>query len=374
MSTPYTTREQMERTRVELLDLIAAAESGKNVTSELVRKTHELEVLNAKFKAATPPQSDFQRALSSGTIDAGMFTDTRSGAKGLAGAVADAHFHYKSNSSVTLSGSDVFAKANVFPASTALSVTGPGDIVPLGRDTRFLWPTLPQEDAGTNTAVSDFVQSARTLTGTVERAVDATTTKANLDVTIAATVEAIKQFAVTINSVPNVVLESMSQMGAFLAGQGQFQVNKALDDHVLAQIVAASPAFGNTGSTTIEKVRNAITSMRALGANPDVLVINPTDLAALELLQDGDGRYQFPINGTGTGPLWGLRVVERVGGGTDPMYLLDTRILGQLYLGRVKFDADPYTEFKKNLTTLRVEMNALFHIRNIQGARRIAAS
>ena len=148
---------------------------------------------------------------------------------------------------------------------------------------------------------------------------------------------------------------------------------------MLAQIVAATPAFGNTGTTTIDKVRNAIAAMRALGANPTCSCSTRADAAALDLFRVGgstttDGPYQYDLRADPTHPLWGLRIVERIGGGTDPMYLLDTQMLGVLYIGQVRFDADPFTEFKKNLTTLRVEVNGLYHVRNIQGARRIAAT
>jgi hypothetical protein len=43
-------------------------------------------------------------------------------------------------------------------------------------------------------------------------------------------------------------------------------------------------------------------------------------------------------------------------------------------MGSMRFDADPYTGFTTNTTNLRVEVNALFHVRNSQGAYRIAAT
>jgi hypothetical protein len=49
-------------------------------------------------------------------------------------------------------------------------------------------------------------------------------------------------------------------------------------------------------------------------------------------------------------------------------------MLGILYTSSFRFDADPYSGFKKNLTTLRCEMKALFHVRNKNGARRVAAT
>lgn len=76
----------------------------------------------------------------------------------------------------------------------------------------------------------------------------------------------------------------------------------------------------------------------------------------------------------GRGPIYGTTVVERIGGGTDPIYLIDPEMLGRLYIGSMRFDADPYTGFATNTTNLRVEVNALMHIRNSQGAYRIAAT
>ena len=40
----------------------------------------------------------------------------------------------------------------------------------------------------------------------------------------------------------------------------------------------------------------------------------------------------------------------------------------------MRFEADPFSEFKKNLTTVRIEVKALYHVRQPEGARRIAAS
>jgi hypothetical protein len=40
----------------------------------------------------------------------------------------------------------------------------------------------------------------------------------------------------------------------------------------------------------------------------------------------------------------------------------------------MRIDADPFSNFTGNLTTLRCEVKALMHIRDAKGARRIAAS
>jgi hypothetical protein len=54
------------------------------------------------------------------------------------------------------------------------------------------------------------------------------------------------------------LFESMNGLRQYLNTEGAFQVQKAMDAHVFAQVVAATPPFRQTGSTRIERVRNAI--------------------------------------------------------------------------------------------------------------------
>ena len=241
---------------------------------------------------------------------------------------------------------------STLPTPDYWEVSGP-TIAPLGRDRRFLYSNLPTQNVNSAGAVQDFKQTARTLTGTAVRQLDATTDKASLDVTLANVVEKLKQVAVTINDIPNAIFESVDPMRAYLNSEGQFQVEKALDAHVMSQIVAAAPPFGTTGTGLVAVIRNGIATMRATGANPSI-VLNPTDAATLDLEADAGG-YIFPTRDSGSSsPLWGHKVVERIGAGTEAPYLIDPQMLGQLYLGNMRFEADPFTGFKKNVTTLRI--------------------
>jgi hypothetical protein len=223
--------------------------------------------------------------------------------------------------------------------------------------------------------VQDFKQTARTLTGTVKRALDATTDKANVSVTLTNVVEELAQFAVTIDDIPNAVLESVQNMDTFLRGEGTFQVEKAIDAHVISQIVTAGIAGVSTGSDMVSQIRNAVAGARAEGANPTLLALDPADAADLDLETGTGTEMLFPTRATGSAPpLFGLKVVESVSMiGKSPI-LIDPMMLGQLYLGVLRFDADPYTGFKKNLTTLRIETKALYHVRNVLGAYIIGAS
>jgi hypothetical protein len=270
-------------------------------------------------------------------------------------------------------------KASTFPAAENLNRLAPV-IAGLGQDQRFLHPHLVGQAVEGETAVQTFRQdSPRSITGTVERGLTATTDKATLGLTLTHVVEALKMQAIIIDAVPNAILESVDTMSAFLESEGRFQINRSLDTHVLAQIVAASPPFGTTGTTLIDKIRNGVASMRATGFNPTIVVLNPTDAASLDLSADAGG-YVFATRDTGTSsPLWGLRVIERIGAGSEPPYLVDPQALGVLYTGNLRVMADPYAgaggaNFKKNLTDLRFELRALFHVRQAEGARRIAAT
>jgi hypothetical protein len=276
--------------------------------------------------------------------------------------------------SVTISADDVVeTRAQSLPAVSSWARL-PGLVVPLGADQRFLFPRLLTVSAGENSTVLDWKQSARTLTGTVQRNLNSVAAKATLDVTVAAVTEDLTQFAVVLAAIPNQILESIPAFSDYMNSEGAFQISKALDTHVLAQIVAATPLFSNTGTTLVDKIRTQIGTMRGQGASPTLVVLNPTDATALDLLADAGG-YKFPLRDTGTSsPIFGCDVVERIGGGSDPIYLIDPELLGRLYIGSMRFDADPFTGFASNTTSLRVEVNALFHVRNVQGAYRIAAT
>lgn len=301
----------------------------------------------------------------------------RAGAKSspLAEAMLDAGFNLKTNPSVEVKAFDTVEalKAQTVPSVTDWNRRDPV-IVPIGQDRRFLWPHLVMEDARNSASIQDFKQTARTLSGTVQRTLNATTDKANLATTTTLVNEALVEFAVTLDDIPNAVLQSVPQFEAYMASEGEFQVAKAIDSHVMAQIVAATPDNGLTGTNLITQLRNGISAMRAVGAQPTLAVLSPSDSVTLDTYQASDGDYIFPTRSTNTAnPLWDLGIVERIGAGTENPFLIDPQMLGVLYLGTLQVDADPYTGFKKNLTTLRVEIKGLFHVRNSAGAYELVA-
>ena len=79
--------------------------------------------------------------------------------------------------------------------------------------------------------------------------------------------------------------------------------------------------------------------------------------------------YLFSLRSTGgASPLFGLSFTEAKNVPQGSIYLIDPNVIGVFYVGPSRFQADPYTQMKKNLVGLRLEQVALFHVRNISGA------
>jgi hypothetical protein len=114
--------------------------------------------------------------------------------------------------------------------------------------------------------------------------------------------------------------------------------------------------------------------MNALGTNPTVVALSPTDSVELDLFTTGaDGAYAFALRASGSSsPLFGVRIVETTAA-SNPL-LIDPAALGLLYVGAAKFEVDPYSGFTENLSTVRLEANALMHIRNGDGAYELGGS
>lgn len=341
-----------------------AKDEGRGLTSEERKEVKEIVAAIEEWKDHEELRDQVEQ-LQGGAARQAATTG------GFAKSILDAGFDLKSHPAVEIPSSAVFN--STLPSPDVWRRQEPV-IAGLGQDRRFLFSHLPTQNVDEYSAVQDFKQTVRTLTGTAVRELDAVTDKASLDVTLTSVVEKLKQVAVTINDIPNAIFDSVDPMRNFLNSEGAFQVQKALDAHVMAQIVAAAPPFGTTGTGLVARLRNGIATMRATGANPTLAVINPTDSASLDLEADAGG-YIFPTRASGSSsPLWDLQVIERIGAGTEAPYLIDPLLLGQLYLGNVKFEADPFTGFKKNLTTLRIECTALYHVRQAEGARRVNAT
>lgn len=342
----------------------------RELSAELDQLVAMIRQQERKRQAAQPDTDPWVPLLDTPPADARYGLTAGSEPVGLARAIREAGWHLRERPSVRLEA------RHVFPAAGDLRPGVIGGVMPLGRDERFLWPLLRRQvlEPG-QTAVRDFRQTGRTVTGTVERALDATSEKARLELTVVHVDEALRQLAILIPDVPNIILESLDTSSEFFRGEATYQLNMALDEHVHSQIVAANPPQGAAGGDLVEQVRRGIAAMRAAGARPTILVVNPDDAAELDLLkQPGTADYMFPTRQAGAAsPLWGLAVVERAEPADAPPVLIDPDRLGRLHLGDIQFLADPFSGIAVNTTNLRFEVPALFVVRDATAAYVVAS-
>lgn len=384
-------KHSIDTMRAEYDNLMNKSHLTSADTARLAAMGEELDSLIPAFKAAKAQEdrSDAERTRMDSIFRGESSGPTHDGSRsmkhgsGFAAAILNAGFDLRSKPAVTIDLAEAYGVDML--ASVDLSSTTPAtyrplrvaDIQSLGRDSRFLWPYLPSLGVGEETSIEDFVQTgSRTITGTVERALAAVTEKATLDVAIDHVSTQLKTLAVLLDEIPNQVLRSLNGIEQFLSAEARFALDQALDAHVLAAILAANPPNAATGANIFEQVRYAIGAMRLLGSNPDLLVLNPTDSAALDLLQNANDEYYFggPARSPGADTLWGLRVVEHTTtAGTQKPILIDSARMGMLYLGSMRFEADPFTLFSTNRTNLRMEGNALMHVRDANAAYVIEA-
>lgn len=295
----------------------------------------------------------------------------------LASAIEASGFDLRSRPSVRIAAKEIFA-AWTFPGTVDLPGRTLPDIAGKVQDRRFLFPFVAQEDLGLDLSVTDYQQTVETVAGAVERDPSSGVAKATLDGTVAAVVAAVKQVALTAVDVPNAVIESLPAFGDWLDGQLSQRIGRAVDAHIHAQIVAKTPATTSQGLDPLfDTLRKAVTSMRGAGANPQIAAMNPVQAEALDLTRTADGVYLGGMASAAAGPFWDLTVIESpsipvLSASAGPL-VIDPGLLGLLYTGPTDFRADPFSKMKNNQTDFLLEMNLLFHVRDITGAREIRA-
>jgi hypothetical protein len=311
-----------------------------------------------------------------GSMSAAGFGGMIAGEFGKA-AGADGRLDTKALRSVDVSG----ARALGIKAPT-LTDAGPATwqptsagVIPIGQDRRYVYANLPAIDAGDATSVDDFRVSNVAVTGSVERAIAATTDKAVASPTLVHVNTPLKQHAVIIDALPNALLGSMTGLRQVLDAQGRHLVSQSLDAHVYGQLVEDAPN-GTTGTGLVAQVRNAVGAVRSAGHNPDLLIVSPDDAVDLDLYEDSAGQLVFSTRTSGdASPLFGLTLIETPAAADADPLLVASGSIGRLYLGRLAIDADPFGagNFRKNLTDLRFELAALMHVADPSAAYRIGA-
>ena len=137
----------------------------------------------------------------------------------------------------------------------------------------------------------------------------------------------------------------------FLNAEGRFQVNRAIDAHVIATNHRRVTTVEFHGWRYLGRRGSSRGCARPDAGNPTVLAVDPTTARDPRPVDVGE-RDAVPVREsrrTGSAsPLWGLDVVE-VAGLASPL-LIDVDMLGRLYLGTVRLDVDPFSQFSKNLS------------------------
>jgi hypothetical protein len=248
----------------------------------------------------------------------------------------------------------------------ALQIPG---VIPTAQDRRFLAPRLRTEQIDDFTlSLSDWKQTgSRSVSGEVERSPTDTSEKAQLSIAVEHEAVELKQLAIVVDDLPS-KLVSAEGFAEWCEIELEYQLARSLDAHILSQITAASPPTGKEGEGKLEEIRNAVKAMRALGASPTLLACSPDYAAELDTLTAGVDKLPiFPLGAVGgSNPLFGLQPVEIPG--IESVTLIDPALLGIDYLGYARLLLDPYSGMSRNTLRLRLEHEALFHVRSIEGA------
>jgi hypothetical protein len=241
-------------------------------------------------------------------------------------------------------------------------------VFPLGRDSRALYPVFDLVPLDDELAITDWKGTSRSVTGSVVRDPVSTAAKAKLNLGVSLETPSVVQLAVVLDGIPSKLLYSIDAFSQFLGTEAQFALDQALDAHCISQILGAAPAIGEEGADMISKTRNAVRVMRGLGANPTVMAAPPKVASELDLTKTELG-YVFSTRASGgASPLWQMAIVEDAQAGLTQPLLIDPELLGALYAGTGTILLDPYSGMSENLVRLRLEFDALFHVRQPMGA------
>jgi HK97 family phage prohead protease len=267
----------------------------------------------------------------------------------------------------------------------ALTWTGSVDTVnqaisaagPFGYDTRWAWPAFARVpiDSAT-TSVSVLTQTARTLptAANVVRAIDAVTNKPESASTVTMVVTSVKQLAAVTSGVPNVML-AQSGIESVLGNDLRLSYNDGLDKLIL-DVIAASGFQAPGTDTLLVSIRKAMTTLYAVGYNPDTLILTPAAAEALDVLvtgiASGVNDYVFAPANFAPSSIFGMN--RRMSKTIPATAVVDSRALGKLYAGPVALASFEENAGKTNSSLVRFEGNAVFGVERQNAAIRIAAS
>jgi HK97 family phage prohead protease len=249
--------------------------------------------------------------------------------------------------------------------------------VPLGYDQRYIWQAVPQQGVTAGvTSVDVFQQTARTLpAGTaVVRNIDAVTAKPEVATTLNIVNQPLKQVAAVVTNIPNVYLER-DELATAVENDLRLSINEGLDRLVLDGV--ATSGFQAPGTDNIlVSIRKAITTIRANGYSPNLLVLTPAADETIDTMvsgiSGGTADFVFGAGQFAPGTLFGLRRV--VSKSVPAPVVMDSTANGRLYVSPIslaRFEVDAGTTNRSNL---RLEGHGAYGVERTGAAVRIAAS
>lgn len=158
------------------------------------------------------------------------------------------------------------------------------------------------------------------------------------------------------------IIDQRLRYGLAYAEEGQLLNGSGTGQNLLGLVTAAT-AFaapgGLTASTQLDTVRLMILQAALAEYPPNGIVMNPIDMAAIEMEKDDTGRYIIGNpQGTIQKMLWGLPVVETQAMGVDNALVGAFNLAAQIF-DRQDATVDVSTEdqdnFVKNKVTIRAE-------------------
>lgn len=158
------------------------------------------------------------------------------------------------------------------------------------------------------------------------------------------------------------IIDQRLRYGLAYAEEGQLLNGSGTGQNLLGLVTAAT-AFaapgGLTASTQLDTVRLMILQAALAEYPPNGIVMNPIDMAAIEMEKDDTGRYIIGNpQGTIQKMLWGLPVVETQAMGVDKALVGAFNLAAQIF-DRQDATVDVSTEdqdnFVKNKVTIRAE-------------------
>jgi len=252
-----------------------------------------------------------------------------------------------------------------------------GTAGPLGYDQRYVWPVVPRVgvDGGT-TAVDVFTQSARSLAtaANVVRAISAVTAKPETGSTLTIVTTALNQVATVQSGIPNIYLETPG-FSTTIENDLRLALSDGLDKLVLDKFAASGFQAPGTDNILVS-VRKCITTLRAAGYAPDVLVVTPAIDEAIDVMvsgiSGGTADFVWAPGSFAPGTLFGLQ--RRVSKTLAAPVVFDSQAFGKLYASPVSLAKFEEAAGSTNTSLVRLETTGVFGVERQTAAVRIAAA